>query len=166
VFRKTLKISIENDVKFQLKKHYYVVFYLKRRCESMLEENLKKIIQKQKEVINELEYQMDQISKNNLIQENRTIKAELFRLQEESKNRLEEYSKMKEENKNLKNALYEQIYNEKISILNAMNNKVDLYYQDTVNREKNRLIEFSKTTKNNIQQMVSILKEHRISAEN
>ncbi len=132
----------------------------------MLEENLKKIIQKQKEVINELEYQMDQISKNNLIQENRTIKAELFRLQEESKNRLEEYSKMKEENKNLKNALYEQIYNEKISILNAMNNKVDLYYQDTVNREKNRLIEFSKTTKNNIQQMVSILKEHRISAEN
>jgi hypothetical protein len=131
----------------------------------MLEENLKKIIHKQKEVIEDLEYQMNQIAKNDLIQENHKIKEELFRLQEENKNQLQEFTKMKEENKHLKNTLYEQIYNEKIALLNSMNNKLKVYYQNTVNGEKNRLLEFVKTVEKNIDQMHTILKEHRISAE-
>jgi hypothetical protein len=131
----------------------------------VLEEKLKNIIHKQKDLIAELEHETFLIAKNDLLQENERIKGELLKLKRDFENQKEENRKMKEENIHFKSALYEHIYNEKIAILNAVNHKVDAYYNDTLNREKNRLLAFEKTAKENIQQMFRMLREHRVSAE-
>ncbi|WP_459566417.1 hypothetical protein [Clostridium sporogenes] len=62
-----------------------------------------------------------------------------------------------EENKKLRNALYEQFYNEKIKILNAVNIKIDVYYKSSMQGEVNRLTTLETSVKNQIDEIVDEL---------
>ncbi|WP_243157927.1 hypothetical protein [Clostridium sporogenes] len=65
--------------------------------------------------------------------------------------------KILEENKKLRNALYEQFYNEKIKILNAVNIKIDVYYKSSMQGEVNRLTTLETSVKNQIDEIVDEL---------
>ncbi len=126
---------------------------------------LQSIITRQKEITSELENEALKLSKSDFVVENEKIKKELQDLCVLFEKEQNENKKNIEENKNLRNALYEHIYNEKIAILNAVNNKTNAYFKDTVEREKNRLIEFEKSSKEKIFNIYKILKDYRLDAE-
>jgi hypothetical protein len=128
-------------------------------------DNLKNVLNRQKEIITNLETEITNFEANDLVVENENIKKELTKcktsLEEEKTNN----SKITEENKKLKNAIFEQLYNEKITILNATNNRLDVYYKSNIEGEMNRLTGFEMSAKKRIDSMVSSLKENRIEAE-
>ena len=70
-----------------------------------------------------------------------------------------------EENKNFKNSLYEQLYNEKIAVLNVVNKKVDAYFKSNISGKINRLKAFEIECQNRINWMTSELRQNRVNSE-
>lgn len=128
-------------------------------------DNLKSIIAKQKEVLCSLETEIINIETNDLLIENQSLKTEIEKYQEFLKREKSDNLKMLEENKKLKNALYEQFYNEKIQILNVVNSKMDVYYKSNIQGEVNRLASLETSVKKQIDDMVNVLKENRVGIE-
>lgn len=128
-------------------------------------DSFKKILDKQKEIVTDLDGEIKELEKSDLITENALLKEELVA----KKTALEEMSGAKTlletENKTLKNALYEQIYNEKIAILNTSSEKLEVYFQDNYEQEVNKLTKFEVNTRKRIDEMTTVLRENRISIE-
>lgn len=89
--------------------------------------NLKIILAKQKEIITSLENEIAGIEANDLVKENQKLKEELAKLKSSLEKEKIENEKLSKENKNLRNILYEQFYNEKISLLNSAEKRMDVY---------------------------------------
>lgn len=128
-------------------------------------DNLKNLLIQQKEITIGLEKEISQIKNNDIVVENDYLKKELKESKEQLKEVTYNNSKLKDENKNLKNSLYEQFYNEKIAILNAVNNKADAYFQSNIQGEINRLKAFEINSQNRINWMVSVLRQNRVNSE-
>lgn len=128
-------------------------------------DNLKSILARQKEILSSLESEISEIEANDLVTENQYLKTELIKCQALIEKEKGDNLKISEENKNLKNALYEQIYNEKIQILNLANKRLDVYYKSNVAGELNRLTNFELSVKKRIDEMSTKLKVNRISSE-
>ncbi len=125
-------------------------------------DKLKSILAKQKETLSDLQSEISRIEASDLVSENQSLKTELSKCQADLRNEKEYNSRISEENKNLKNAIYEQLYNEKIQILNSTNKKLEVYYSSNVQGELNRLISFEMSVKKRIDEMVGTLKQNRI----
>lgn len=128
-------------------------------------DNLKNLLMQQKEITMGLEKEISQIKNNDIVIENDYLKKELKESKEQLKEIVDDNSKLKDENKNLKNSLYEQFYNEKIAILNAVNKKVDAYFQSNIQGEISRLKAFEVESQNRINWMVSVLRHNRVNSE-
>ena len=128
-------------------------------------ENLKSVLVKQKEVIRNLETEIINIETSDLSIENKNLKTELEKYQGFLEKEKSDNLKISEENKKLRNALYEQFYNEKIQILNSVNSKMDVYYKSNIQGEVNRLTSLETSVKKQIDEMVSVLKENSVSIE-
>jgi Predicted membrane protein len=129
-------------------------------------DNLKSILVKQKEVLSSLETEIINIENSDLLTENESLKTELVKYQASLEKEKSDNLKILEENKNLRNALYEQFYNEKIQILNAVNSKMDVYYKSNIQGEVNRLTSLETSVKKQIDEMVGVLKANRVGIEN
>lgn len=128
-------------------------------------DNLKSVLARQKEVLTDLEREITCIEENDLVSENQNLKAELTKSQALLE-KLKGYNvELSEENKRLKTALYEQIYNEKVQILIATNTKMDVYYKSNVEGEMNRLKSFEMSVKKCIDEMAGTLKANRVEIE-
>lgn len=128
-------------------------------------ENLKNIIEKQKEALNGLEIEINNIETSDLVVENQSLKTEIKKYQESLQREKSDNLKISEENKKLKNALYEQFYNEKIQILNSINRKIDVYYRSSIQGEASRLASLEISLKKQTDEMANILKANRVSIE-
>ncbi|PYG85617.1 putative membrane protein DUF2339 [Ruminiclostridium sufflavum DSM 19573] len=125
-------------------------------------DNLKDILARQKDTLEKLEGEISKIEANDLVTENQSLKTELIKCQSAMKNERDCNSKLSEENKNLKNALYEQLYNEKIQILNSSDKRLKAYYSSNIQGELNRLTAYEMSVKKRIDDMAGILRQNRI----
>lgn len=128
-------------------------------------DNLKSILSKQKEALSNLETEIINIETSDLLIENQSLKTELEKYKEFLNKEKSDNLKISEENKKLRNALYEQFYNEKIQILNTVKSKMDVYYKSNIQGEVNRLINLENSIKKQIDEMVNVLKANRVGIE-
>lgn len=129
-----------------------------------LADNLKQLLAQQKNFTSELEREVHSLEANNLVAENDNLKVELEKYKMELEDAKRQNFELSEGNKGLKNSLYEQLYNEKIAILSAVNKKIDAYYQDNVSAEVNRLRQFELSSKHRINEMIETLRNNRVDS--
>jgi hypothetical protein len=127
--------------------------------------NLKNLLSKQKENLSNIEKEILQIEKNDLVTENEKIKDELSKYKSSLEKEKSENLKLSDENKKLKNALYQQLYNEKTYILNSVQKRMDVYYKSKVQGERNRLQQLEISVKRRIDEMTNILRANRIDTQ-
>jgi len=127
--------------------------------------NLKSIIARQKEILSSLENEVANIESNDLVTENEKLKAELEKYKLSLKEEESTNEKLSKENKNLRNILYEQFYNEKIQILNTAEKRMDIYYKSHIEGEINRLARFEASVKRRIDEMTRELEANRVSLQ-
>ena len=128
-------------------------------------DNLKSILVKQKEVLSGLETEINNIENNDLLIENQNLKTELKKCKGFLEKEKSDNLKISEENKKLRNSLYEQFYNEKIKILNMVNSKIDVYYRSNILGEVNRLTSLETSVKRQMDGMANALKANRVGIE-
>lgn len=128
-------------------------------------DNLKRLLIQQKGLTCELEKEITNLDANNLVVENDSLKKEIAICSAQLGEARVNNAKLTEENASLKNELYDQLYNEKIAILNAVNKKVDVYYLSNIQGGLNRLNEFEIASKRRIDEIAAILYQNRVSSE-
>lgn len=126
------------------------------------EDSWKTLISQQKEVTERIEKEIVRLKSEDFVVENEALREELTKCKTQLAEFKQQVSVLSDENRKLKDSLYEQIYNEKIAILNAVSKKVEAYYHSSVNGEMNRLKMFENDSKHRINNIVNILKLNRI----
>lgn len=127
-------------------------------------DNLKTIVAKQKEVLSELEKESAAIAENDLSKENDSLKAALEKLKADHTNAEKNMIMLSEQNAELKNALYEHIYNEKIAIMKMSESRLNVFFRSNVEGEMNRLTAFEEDVKSRISYIYSVLYRHNIDS--
>ncbi|MDR0424088.1 MAG: DUF2339 domain-containing protein [Clostridiales Family XIII bacterium] len=125
-------------------------------------DNLKSIIRRQKEILSELESERQAIEGSDLAKENAALKAELEKLRADFTRARDGAAILADENLGLKNALYEQIYNEKIKIVNTTAQKLDIYFRANTDSELNRLTALENGVKARIDNIRAILAQNNV----
>lgn len=128
-------------------------------------EKLKDLIDRQKEGIIQLEAECRAIENSDMARENVELKAKLEKLYIDYEKANSNASALSKENTGLKNALYEQIYNEKIKILNITAKKLDVYFKSNVDGEQNRLTVFENGVRSKINNFTAALKQYNIETK-
>jgi hypothetical protein len=130
-----------------------------------LTDPIKSILRHQKKLVSDLETEVQALETHDLVNENKRIKEDLD--QTRTALELEKSSKeiLADENQKLKNALYEQIYNEKMTLLSAVKKRSDLYFTSQSQGELNRLKAFEKRSEIKINELCDQLKKNKVSSE-
>ena len=124
--------------------------------------NLKDIISRQKEALMQLEAECHAIENSDTERENAELKAGLEKLRTDYEKARSNISALADENAGLKNALYEQIYNEKIKIVNTTAQKLDIYFKSNIEGEQNRLTVLENGVKSRIDDITETLRRYNI----
>jgi len=127
-------------------------------------DNLKNIISDQKEVVAKLEAEQRALESSDLVKENTGLKNELEKLRTDFEAASNSAAKLADENAGLKNALYEQIYNEKIKIVNTTAQKIDIYFRANVGGELNKLTALENGVKRRINDIRTALEQNNVDA--
>lgn len=127
-----------------------------------LTDNLKDIITSQKETLSDLENEFLKIESNDLTIENDKLSTQLINIKADSLLNKEKLKDITEKNTALKSALHEQIYSEKLSIINISEKKLDIYFKSNYDKELNRLTSLEKAIKQRINKMATTLAENNI----
>ncbi|MEN8906781.1 MAG: DUF2339 domain-containing protein [Clostridiales bacterium] len=117
----------------------------KRSFEDILKEQ-KKLVQKEELLLNE-------IAKDNLLEENLKLKDELKKLINDNKVLKSELKDIKNSNSQLKTALFERLIDEKTLLLGKYKEKLDIYIQKSKESNISRLEEFENALKSNLIQL-------------
>ncbi|MDF2985081.1 MAG: Protein of unknown function transrane [Eubacterium sp.] len=127
--------------------------------------NLKSILTRQKEIVTNLESEISKIEATDLLNENQNLNKELERYKELFEKEKANSLLVTEENKKLRNAIYEQLYSEKLQILNLVNKKLDVYYNSNIEGEINRLKAYEIAVKSRIDNMTGLLEANRVNVQ-
>ena len=128
-------------------------------------DNLKSIISRQREVLSELEGELHAIESSDLVQENTGLKAELEKLRMDFEQISKNASIITDENTRLKNALYEQIFNEKVRIVDNTEKRLNFYFSDNTYWEINKLAVFERNVKERINSISRALVQNNIAVQ-
>jgi predicted nuclease with TOPRIM domain len=99
------------------------------------EESWKALLSQQREITEALDKEIKSFKSEAIVVENEALRKELSQYKEQLTTANQQLSALSDENTKLKNSLYEQIYNEKIAILNSVTKKTDVYYISSMNGE-------------------------------
>ena len=102
-------------------------------------ENLKSILARQKAILSEFEGELAAIEGSDLAKENAELKGDIKNLRDSISRISAESAGLAAENAGLKNALYEQVYSEKVKIVNTTEQKLEIYFRSQIEGEMNRL---------------------------
>ncbi|MCL1805000.1 MAG: DUF2339 domain-containing protein [Clostridiales bacterium] len=102
-------------------------------------DKLKDIISRQREVLSELEAEQLALESSDLARENARLAAELEKQRGDFERADKALADLAEENANLKNTLYEQIYNEKLRFVTTTAQKLEVLFNTGVDGELDRL---------------------------
>lgn len=125
-------------------------------------DNLENILKTHKETVLQLEKELKVLSNNDLTKENTLLKKENAVLKEENEKIKLELKAAQEENARIKNALYEQIYSEKLKILNLSARKLDIYFRTNRDQGINKLNQFERDIRLRIDQINRELQKKQI----
>lgn len=128
----------------------------------MLTDNLESILKQQKENVVQLEKEVKSLADSDLTKENTQLKNEIATVKAEYEKVKLELKTTKDENTSIKNALYEQIYSEKMNILNLSAKKLDIYFRSSREHGMNSLNKFEKDVKARIDQINKELQKNQI----
>ena len=128
-------------------------------------DNLQNIINRQREVLSELEAEHKALENSDLIKENAELKADLEKLHMNFEKVRNSVVTLADENASLKNALYEQIYNEKIKIIKATAQKLDIYFRSNIDGELNKLTALESSVKMRINSIIETLTRNNIDTQ-
>ena len=129
-------------------------------------DNLKGIIERQKELLNEFEAEQKAIEGSDLVKENVQLKAELEKLRVDFEHLSAGAAQLSDENKGLKNALYDQVYNEKIKIVDTTKQKLEIYFKNRIGGEMNRLSVIESNILSRIRNMREVLNKNGVALDN
>lgn len=125
-------------------------------------EQLKSVIAHQRELIDEMERVCAALERSDTIRENEHLRTQAAEMETELLSLRKKLGAAQEEKAALKNALFEQIYSEKLTILSISARKLDVYFKSNIEGERNRLSALEKSAKERIDQMAQILKSNNI----
>ena len=123
--------------------------------------NLSDIIKRQKELLSALETERTSLEQNDLLNENAQLITSCELLNADNEQLRAGNKRLSDENKNLKNALYEHFYNEKIQIANTVKNKIDIYFASNTEPGLNRLTLLENNIKARIDSVRDSLEKNR-----
>ena len=127
--------------------------------------NLRNITTRQKDLLAELENEVNLIENSDLTKENDRLKAELDKLTEEHAKSEQTARILSEQNASLKNSLYEQVYNEKVKIVHTTKEKLEIYFKNTYESEQNRLTVLENGIKSRIDNLTTALRNNNVSLD-
>jgi uncharacterized membrane protein len=122
--------------------------------------HLRDLIKRQKEILSAIEAECQAYENSDLAKENSELKKALEKLRADFEESRSGAAALADENAGLKNALYEQIYNEKIKIINTTAQKLDIYFQSNMNGELNRLSVIERDVKRRIKRIREALAQN------
>ncbi|MDR0405243.1 MAG: DUF2339 domain-containing protein, partial [Clostridiales bacterium] len=125
-------------------------------------DNLRKIADRQREILTALEHEVKSIENSDLTKENEQLKAELNKINAAYSKSERAVKALSDQNASLKSALYEQIYNEKVKILNTSKEKMELYFKSNAENEVNKLTLLESGIKSRIDGMTSVLRRNNV----
>ena len=126
-------------------------------------QKLKSLLIQQKTVFTQLEEEVQKMENSDLAKENRKLKAELEKLGAEYEQARQKAGELSSQNAGLKNALHEQIYNEKLQLLRSSKERIDLYFKQAWEQEANRLTVLENGIRSRIDAMTASLDRNQIS---
>ena len=122
-----------------------------------MDNNLRDVLNRQKEVLAELEAEVRSIENSDLTKENARLRAELEKLNAARLKSEQNAKELSGQNASLKNALHEQLYSEKLKIAGASEKKLDIYFKENFGGAENRLILLENGVKSRINDMTAVL---------
>ncbi|MDR0444138.1 MAG: DUF2339 domain-containing protein [Treponema sp.] len=127
--------------------------------------NLKDIVSRQKKIAIDLEAEYHALEDSDFIKENTLLKTEIDKIRADFEKLSGSISELAGENSSLKNALYEQIYNEKITIIDAAAKKLDIYFHSNIDGELNKLTAFENDVKSRIKTIRETLAKNAVETQ-
>jgi len=127
--------------------------------------NLKNIVRRQKEVFAELQAELQAYENHDYVKENGTLKVELEKLRRDYEQLKTNTTVVSDENARLRNALHEQIYNEKVNLINTTAEKINIYFHSTKNGGLNKLTALENKVTARITLFKEVLSQNNISAQ-
>ena len=121
-------------------------------------------IAEQKEALAALEREAEKLIHSDAARENAALKAQAEKLQRELLTSQEETARLSAMNKDLKNALFEQIYSEKLQLVSKAFRKADIYFQSGVRDELNRLTALENELRTRFEAMRRSFADERLAA--
>jgi len=127
-----------------------------------MESNLRDIVARQREVLAKLESEVKSIEDSDLTKENIQLKVDLEKLHAAHLKSEQAVKKLSDQNIKLKNALHEQVYNEKIKMINSSKEKMDIYFKSNFENGVNELSALEYNIRARIDRMTSALRRNNV----
>lgn len=122
---------------------------------------LTEIIAQQKSLLSALEQETNRIQRSDLTVENEGLKKEVEQLRTALAQFTEKANTLSVQNRELKDALFDQIYSERIKIADAALQKKNLYFKSAAAAELNQLTMLERSLQRRIQGMSAQLHKYR-----
>ncbi len=123
-----------------------------------LKNKVNDLLKNQKDIIDQYEEVIKDLNLDNKLSENIELKKEIDNYKKYTQKLKEEQRALLNENINLKISLKEQIINEKMSILNASKKKIDMYFNNEINKKINKLNALEISAKDRLSKIKKIAK--------
>lgn len=117
------------------------------------------LLAEQKNITSKYEKLIEDLADNEEFNQVNKLKDQLENLDAEFKELEKKYLDQVNDNLALKNSLMEQIFNEKMAILNASKRKIGIYFDDLEKEGKNKLARLEANSKKRIKQAMELLDE-------
>jgi len=128
-------------------------------------ENLRSIINRQKELAGELDAERRSLEESDFVKETESLKAEREKLRADFQRISAQAAALADENSSLKNALYEHIFNEKNGIVTGTAEKLNIYFRAETDGEIDKLSAIERNVKSRIRYLKETLAENNIDIE-
>ena len=116
-------------------------------------ERLEQVLQEQARVSAELRAEFESLKADDVFAENERLRQLVAELEQLKQGLVEQNYNITTENRRLKNELYEQMFNEKIAIINKAEKNIDAYFSKAEDEEKNKLEKLCGSVKKDLDDM-------------
>ena len=123
--------------------------------------NLQDVVKRQKSLLAELEQEAGAILRSDLAQENGQLKAEVLKLERSLAECNEKLALVRTKNVELSNALFEQVFSERLQILHRSKEKNEAYFKAAKDGELNKLNQLEKSLKTRTDGLINRLAKNR-----
>jgi uncharacterized membrane protein len=130
-----------------------------------LERDIRDIVMGLRKSVNEIDAQLKNIEKSDTFRENTALADDNAKLAARNEKLAQETAQLSADNAALKNALYEQYFNEKISTVEKTRRNIEIFFSSDVENELNRLTLLEENIKQRLGRLTLQLKDTRFGID-